>query len=102
MTATRTNNTKTKAKTLRPHVSVSIDAIADASFVTQRQALEAAELVCDACDKPLEGEPDGRGLLMWSRGDELRFEEPALCAKCAMAIGITALATWSADEEEEG
>jgi hypothetical protein len=39
---------------------------------------------------------------MWSRGDELRFEEPALCAGCAMAIGITALATWSADEEEEG
>ena len=95
MTAPRTT-------TLKPHVSISIDAIADAAFVTRREAREAAELVCHACDAPLKGEPGGRGLLMWSRGDELRFEEPALCGKCAMAIGITALATWSADEEEEG
>ena len=95
MTATRTTMA-------RPHVSVSIDSIADAALVTQREAREAAEVVCDACDTPLTGEPEGRGLLMWSRGDELRFEEPALCGKCAMAIGITALSTWSADEEEEG
>ena len=87
---------------MKPHVSISIDAIADAAFATQREAREAAELACHACDTPLKGEPAGRGLLMWSRGDELRFEEPALCGKCAMAIGITALATWSADEEEEG
>jgi DNA helicase TIP49 (TBP-interacting protein) len=94
--------TATRTTTLKPHVSISIDSIADAAFVTQREAREAAELVCDACDAPLEGEPEGRGLLMWSRGDELRFEEPALCGKCAMAIGITALTAWSADEEEEG
>jgi hypothetical protein len=76
--------------------------VADAALAAQREAREALELACDACDEPLDGEPAGRGLLMWSRGDELRFEEPALCAGCAMAIGITALATWSADEEEEG
>lgn len=94
--------TETQRTKVRPHVSISIDAIADAAFVTQREARAAAELTCDACDAPVEGEPEGRGLLMWSRGDELRFEEPALCGKCAMAIGITALATWAADEEEEG
>jgi hypothetical protein len=94
--------TATRTTTLRPHISISIDSIADAAFVTQREARAAAELVCDACDIPLKGEPAGRGLLMWSRGDELRFEEPALCGRCAMAIGITALMTWSVDEEEEG
>ena len=37
---------------------------------------------------------------MWTRGDEVRFEEPALCGNCATAISVTALATWSAEEEE--
>jgi hypothetical protein len=37
---------------------------------------------------------------MWTRGDEVRFEEPALCGRCATAIGVTALAAWSVEEEE--
>jgi hypothetical protein len=37
---------------------------------------------------------------MWSRGGELRFEEPKLCERCAVAIGITALSTWAVEEEE--
>jgi hypothetical protein len=36
---------------------------------------------------------------MWSRGEELRFEEPALCSQCAVAIGVTALSAWSVEEE---
>jgi hypothetical protein len=89
---------------VRPHISISIDAVADAALLAAREAKEASELSCDACDELIEGEdePAGRGLLLWSRGDELRFEEPALCSKCAMAIGITALASFYADEEEEG
>jgi hypothetical protein len=88
--------------TVKPTLSISIDSMADASLAAQREAAGAAELRCDACDELVEGEPGGRGLLMWSRGGEVRFEEPALCERCAMAIGITALAAWSADEEEEG
>ena len=64
----------------------------------QRQ--RKGELRCDACDEPLEGEPEGRGLYMWTRGDEVRFEEPALCQDCATAIGVTALAQWAVEEEE--
>jgi hypothetical protein len=84
---------------VKPLISVAIDAVADASLVAQRDA-EAEERACHACDAPLEGEPGGRGLFMWSRGDELRFEEPSLCDRCAVAIGMTALSTWAVEEEE--
>lgn len=57
--------------------------------------------VCHVCDEPLEGEPGGRGLLVFPRGDDVLHEEPLLCHGCAHAIGITAL--WRfAEEEEEG
>jgi hypothetical protein len=55
---------------------------------------------CDACDEIIEGEAAGSGLYMWTRGDEVRFEEPALCPNCATAIGVTAIAGWTAEEEE--
>jgi hypothetical protein len=45
--------------------------------------------------------PLGSGLLVFARGDEVRYEEPPLCARCSVAIGVTALVRW-AEEEEEG
>lgn len=80
--------------------AVSIDAFADAALQSQRLLAGALELRCDVCDVPIEGEPSGRGLYMWTRGDEVRFEEPALCPHCATAIGVTALAAWNVEEEE--
>jgi hypothetical protein len=88
------------AKKVGRPLAISIDAIADAALLEQRSRSGAAELRCDACDAPIEGEPTGRGLYMWTRGDEIRFEEPALCPHCATAIGVTALAAWSVEEEE--
>ncbi len=41
-----------------------------------------------------------RGLLVWSRGDERRYEEPELCPRCASAIGVTALHRWEIEEDE--
>ncbi|MFO0760552.1 MAG: hypothetical protein U0359_28990 [Byssovorax sp.] len=81
-------------------MSVSIDAVADASFSVQQTEAGAAELRCDQCNAPIEGEPAGRGLYIWTRGGEARFEEPALCERCATRIGISALAAWSVEEEE--
>ncbi len=78
-------------------VALPIDAVADAA-VQARAA--SAELRCDVCDALIEDEPSGRGLYMWTRGDEVRFEEPALCSLCATAIGVTALAAWTIEEEE--
>ncbi len=80
--------------------SASIDAVADLALRGGLEEPGTAELRCDACDELLEGEPNGRGLYVWSRGDELRIEEPALCGKCATAIGVTALAGFSIEEEE--
>ncbi len=85
-----------------PHISISNDSVADAALRTAADAPNAEEQRCDACDGLVVGEPEGRGLLVWFRGEDFRMEEPVLCGPCAMAIGIAALAQWSADEEEEG
>ena len=62
---------------------------------------------CDACgDAVPDDEGDdgfqvrGKGLYMWTRGDQVRFEEPALCPSCGAAIGLSALARWEIEEEE--
>jgi hypothetical protein len=56
---------------------------------------------CDSCGKRIEGEPAGRGLYVWTRGDEVRYEEPPLCSACANAIGLAALAQWELEEDGE-
>lgn len=81
-------------------VAISIDAVADAALVALQSDPRAAELHCDACDEVIEGEPAGHGLYLWTRGGEIRLEEPPLCRRCATAIGITALQSWSVEEEE--
>jgi hypothetical protein len=57
---------------------------------------------CDVCDQHFEGEPAGAGLFMWTRGDEVRFEEPPLCAECAERVTQGALTRFEIEEEEEG
>jgi hypothetical protein len=57
---------------------------------------------CDVCGKHFEGEPAGSGLFMWTRGDEVRFEEPPLCEACADNVTLEALTRWETEEEEEG
>jgi hypothetical protein len=62
---------------------------------------------CDVCASLLENDGDaahaqgrGHGLLVWSRGEERRYQEPPLCPTCATAIGVTALQRWEIEEEE--
>jgi hypothetical protein len=62
--------------------------------------VRASTFECDACGKKVEGEPAGRGLYVWARGDESRYEEPPLCARCANAIGLAALAQWELEEDD--
>jgi hypothetical protein len=62
---------------------------------------EAQTFECDACGKSIEGEPAGRGLYVWTRGEETRYEEPPLCSSCANAIGLAALAQWELEEDGE-
>ena len=69
--------------------------------------LEAPSSSCDACgSSPSETDAadgyriPGRGTYLWTRGDETRIESVPLCASCASAIGMTALARWEIEEEE--
>ncbi len=63
---------------------------------------------CDVCGAPLakDDEDDdgtevqGRGLLVWTRGEERRYQEPPLCSGCAAAIGVSALQRWEIEEDE--
>jgi hypothetical protein len=57
-------------------------------------------LRCDACGEVIEGPPAGSGLFLWTRGDEVRYEEPPLCEQCAYAIAVGG--TMQADLDEEG
>lgn len=79
-------------------------------FVSASHAIlfAAAEERCSVCSETLEaeGEDDGgytvagRGLFVWARGEERRYEEPRLCARCASAVGVTALHRWEIEEDE--
>ena len=92
--------TRSSVEMQRRPFSVSIDAVADASLQTLQTSKGSTAVQCDSCGEPIEGAPSGRGLYMWTRGDEKRFEEPALCARCSIAIGVSALAAWNVEEEE--
>ena len=59
-----------------------------------------SELTCHACNTPIEGEPAGRGLMVFVRGDRVEYEEPPLCERCALAISMTALDRIFFEEEE--
>jgi hypothetical protein len=64
-----------------------------------RKLAEAPE-TCHACDAPIQGDPAGSGLLVWTRGTETHTEEPPLCEACATAIGLSALKRWQMEDEE--
>ena len=84
-----------------------------AGFVTAGHAVLFEDVEarrCDVCAGTLDRANDdtadgdesasGRGLLVWSRGEERRYQEPPLCASCATAIGVSALQRWEIEEEE--
>jgi hypothetical protein len=70
---------------------------AEASGETREKGFQ-----CDACGQWFEGEPGGAGLFLWTRGEEVRYEEPPLCESCASEISVGALVKWDTEEEEEG
>lgn len=74
----------------------------DTPDVAPPAAAPAPGFDCDMCGEHFEGEPAGSGLFMWTRGEELRFEEPPLCEACAQNVTLDALTRWEAEEEEEG
>ena len=83
-------------------------------FVTASHSIlfgEPAKNRCDVCHEEIHGEAEddgdhaehrvsGRGLLVWTRGEERRYQEPPLCPSCASAIGLSALQRWEIEEDE--
>lgn len=76
------------------------------STVATHRALftDANERRCDLCDDVIRehDEAGGSGLYIWTRGDEIRYEEPPLCAACGPELATAAFRRWDDDEEEEG
>lgn len=74
------------------------------AVVAQAEPAEAPgqrEYECDMCGSSFSGSPGGSGLLLWTRGEEVRYEEPPLCETCAKKISTRAMMLFNWDEEEE-
>lgn len=56
---------------------------------------------CDVCGETFEGQPGGRGLLVWTRSDEVRYEEPPICERCSEKLAMGALWFWAREEDED-
>lgn len=84
-------------------VAIPIDAVADAAIAARglAAAIEGELQRCHVCESAVAPEDLSRGLLVWSRGDEIRLEEPALCKDCSAVLGISALAQWRREEDDE-
>jgi hypothetical protein len=67
---------------------------------TEEQEPAEPVLHCDACGDAIDGAPAGAGLFLWTRGDEIRYEEPPLCAGCAHAIAIGGSLQIDREDEE--
>jgi hypothetical protein len=61
---------------------------------------EKPALRCDSCGDEIEGSPAGSGLFLWTRGEEVRYEEPPLCERCAYAIAVGGTLQLESEEEE--
>ena len=53
---------------------------------------------CDACGGSFEGRPAASGLFIWTRGAEVRYEQPPLCPKCAAKLSSGARLRWQEEE----
>jgi hypothetical protein len=85
------------------------DAHAPGFYVVTHDSLfePAHDERCDACGESIGTEDDesdagvtGAGAYLRARGDDVQIERVPLCAACASAIGLTALARWEIEEEE--
>jgi hypothetical protein len=63
---------------------------------------------CDVCGELVDNDDDdafvcsGRGLYVWTRGEETRYEEPPLCAHCGAALGLAQVRRWAIEDDDEG
>lgn len=94
---------RTILQAMRPPPLVSADRaeLDDSALARRSEARTQRQYECDVCGMSFEGEPASSGLFLWTRGEEVRYEEPPLCEECASKVTLGALASFE-DEEEEG
>jgi hypothetical protein len=78
-------------------ISAAADEVALSALHARRES--TATTSCDVCERAIEGEPAGSGLYFWTRDGDARWEEPALCARCAPAIGMSAHKRFTSEDE---
>lgn len=83
------------------HVSAILPVLGDASDDTPSEPPPPQVYECDVCGNTFEGPPAGAGLLIWTRGEEVRCEEPPLCESCGAELLLGAMLRYADDEEEE-
>jgi hypothetical protein len=83
-----------------------LDRLPSRSTIATHRALfaDAHERRCDLCQAPIAtaDEQGGSGLYVWTRGDEIRFEEPPLCHRCGPEVALIAERRFEQEGEEEG
>jgi hypothetical protein len=89
---------------MRPPPLASADRVEldDPALARRSETRTPRQYDCDVCGKRFDGEPAGSGLFVWTRGDEVRYEEPPLCEECASKVTLGALQSFEDEEEEEG
>jgi hypothetical protein len=87
---------------MRPPLHATDRAELETQSLVPPEAPEVRGYDCDACGQHFTGEPAGSGLFVWSRGEEVRYEEPPLCEECASKVTLGALHAFETEEEEEG
>lgn len=75
---------------VRTIITCAIDDVALAALRNRH----AESIHCAICEDVIEGEIHSTGLMMWTRGDDVRYDEPPLCGPCASSISVSAWARW--------
>lgn len=55
---------------------------------------------CDVCDAVVDADDALPALYVFTRGEERRYEEPPVCARCAHALGAAQLRRWQVEDDE--
>jgi hypothetical protein len=64
---------------------------------------DAADVRCNVCAEVVEQDDEslvGKAFFFRHRGEQPEYETEAVCASCAVAIGLSALHRWEIEEEE--
>ena len=83
-----------------PPIAVAIDDVALGALRALSAEQQHTVLRCDLCGARMDEPAAASGLLLWARDEEdLRADEPPLCAECAASIATLAYVSWTGDDE---